>query len=80
MLSVGDGVTLRVQADGRLITTPLACIDAPQTVQSPWGQQATSAYLQQRLPIGREVTLAIKATDRYRRSVAEVFSGLNSTW
>jgi hypothetical protein len=33
--------------------------------------------LQQRLPIGREVSLDIKTTDRYGRSVAEVFSGVN---
>lgn len=37
-LSVGDGDTLRVQAGGRAITIRLACIDAPETAQSPWGQ------------------------------------------
>jgi len=36
-LSVGDGDTLRVQAGGRSITIRLACIDAPETAQSPWG-------------------------------------------
>ena len=33
--------------------------------------------MQQRLSIGREVSLDIKTTDRYGRSVAEVFSGVN---
>ena len=34
-------------------------------------------FLQQRLPIGREVALDVKTTDRYGRTVAEVFSGVN---
>ena len=33
--------------------------------------------MQQRLPIGREVSLNIKTTDRYGRSVAEVISESN---
>ena len=33
--------------------------------------------MQQRLPIGREVSLNIKTTDRYGRSVAEVISETN---
>ncbi|MCS5704991.1 thermonuclease family protein [Synechococcus sp. FGCU-3] len=33
--------------------------------------------MQQRLPIGREVTLEIKTTDHYGRSVAEVISEIN---
>ena len=76
ILSIGDGDTIRVRQGGKVLTVRLACIDAPETAQSPYGQQAR-AYLQQRLPIGREVTLAIKTTDRYGRSVAEVFSGVN---
>ena len=35
VLSVGDGDTLRVQAVGRSITIRLACINAPETAQSP---------------------------------------------
>jgi endonuclease YncB( thermonuclease family) len=76
VLSIGDGDTIRVRQAGRAITVRLACIDAPETAQSPYGQQARR-YLQQRLPIGRAVSLAIKTTDRYGRSVAEVFSGVN---
>ena len=76
VLSIGDGDTIRVRQAGKALTVRLACIDAPETAQSPYGQQARS-YLQQRLPVGREVRLDIKTTDRYGRLVAEVFSGIN---
>jgi endonuclease YncB( thermonuclease family) len=76
VLSIGDGDTIRVRQAGRAVTVRLACIDAPETAQSPHGQQARS-YLQQRLPVGREVRLEVKTTDRYGRSVAEVISDIN---
>ena len=76
VLSIGDGDTIRVRQGGRAITVRLACIDAPETAQSPYGRQARS-YLQQRLPIGREVILHVKTTDRYGRTVAEVISDIN---
>jgi endonuclease YncB( thermonuclease family) len=76
VLSIGDGDTLRVRQAGRAVTVRLACIDAPETAQSPWGQQARR-YLQQRLALGREVTLDVKTTDRYGRTVAEVISDSN---
>ena len=76
ILSIGDGDTIRVRQAGKALTVRLACIDAPETAQGSYGQQSR-AYLQQRLPIGREVTLAIKATDRYGRTVAEVISEIN---
>ncbi len=76
VLSIGDGDTIRVRQGGRAITVRLACIDAPETAQRPYGQQARS-YLQRRLPVGREVNLDVKTTDRYGRSVAEVISDIN---
>ena len=76
VLSIGDGDTIRVRQAGKALTVRSACIDAPESAQPPHGQQART-YLQQRLPIGREVSLNIKTTDRYGRSVAEVFSGVN---
>ena len=76
VLSIGDGDTIRVRHAGKSLTVRLACIDAPETAQSPYGQKART-YLQQRLPIGREVSLNIKTTDRYGRSVAEVISETN---
>jgi endonuclease YncB( thermonuclease family) len=76
VLSIGDGDTIRVRQAGRATTVRLACIDAPETAQSPYGQKGRTS-LQQRLPIGREVLLVFKSTDRYGRTVAEVFSGVN---
>jgi endonuclease YncB( thermonuclease family) len=76
VVSIGDGDTIGVLFGGRTITVRLACIDAPETAQSPYGQQARR-YLQQRLPLGREVTLAAKTTDRYGRTVAEVIGDIN---
>jgi endonuclease YncB( thermonuclease family) len=76
VLSIGDGDTIRVRQAGKALTVRLACIDAPETAQGPYGQQART-YLQQRLPIGRKVSLEVKATDRYGRTVAEVISEIN---
>jgi endonuclease YncB( thermonuclease family) len=76
VLSIGDGDTIRVRQAGRAVTVRLACIDAPETAQGTYGQQASN-YLQQRLPSGREVSLDIKTTDRYGRLVAEVISEIN---
>ncbi len=76
VLSIGDGDTIRVRQAGKAITVRLACIDAPETAQSPYGQKARN-YLQQRLPIGRQVSLDVKTTDRYGRTVAEVISDIN---
>ena len=58
------------------LTVRLACIDAPETAQGTYGQQSRN-YLQQRLLVGREVSLEVKITDRYGRSVAEVISEIN---
>ncbi|MFM9110392.1 MAG: thermonuclease family protein, partial [Prochlorococcaceae cyanobacterium] len=40
VLSVGDGDTLRVSRAGQLLTIRLACIDAPEMAQTPWGPQS----------------------------------------
>ena len=74
VLSIGDGDTLRVQDKGRTITVRLACIDAPEMAQSPWGQQARQ-QLQSLAPLGSAVELRSQATDRYGRQVAEVSRG-----
>lgn len=76
VVSIGDGDTIRVRQAGQAITVRMACIDAPETAQAPYGQQARH-YLQQRLPIGKRVTLEVKHTDRYGRTIAEVISGIN---
>ena len=74
VLSIGDGDTISVTEKNQRIKVRLACIDAPETSQTPYGMDARKA-LQGLLPIGSEVTLKIKATDRYGRSVAEVLKG-----
>ena len=71
LIRVVDGDTLRVQSRGQLVSVRLACIDAPETSQSPQGEQARLA-LQQLLPAGSAVELRVSATDRYGRSIAEV--------
>jgi len=76
VLSIGDGDTIRVRQGNRAFTLRLACIDAPETAQSPYGV-AARRYLQQRLRIGQEVTLQPKTIDRYGRTVAEVISEIN---
>jgi endonuclease YncB( thermonuclease family) len=76
VLSVGDGDTLRVRSGQQRITVRLACIDAPETAQSPWGQQARQV-LQLRLPVGRSVTIQPRSSDRFGRTVAEVISDTN---
>jgi endonuclease YncB( thermonuclease family) len=76
VISVGDGDTIRVRINGKPSTVRLACIDAPEMVQRPYGQNARQ-YLQQRLPVGSTVTLNEKTTDRYGRLVAEVFKDIN---
>jgi endonuclease YncB( thermonuclease family) len=76
VVSVGDGDTIRVRQGGELITVRLACIDAPETAQAPYGQQARR-YLHQRLPLGTAINIEVKTTDRYGRTVAEVFSSVN---
>ena len=75
MLSVGDGDTIRVStpSGANKTTVRLACIDAPETSQV-LGIDARQA-LQAELPIGPEVGLRLKATDRYERTVAEVLRG-----
>ena len=74
VLSIGDGDTLRVTEGARRVTVRLACIDAPETAQTPWGAEARR-QLQQLAPVGSDVSLRVQATDRYGRTVAEIFRG-----
>ena len=77
VLSVGDGDTMRVSDGGRRLTIRMACIDAPETAQRPYGA-ASRQRLQELAPVGSVVTLRPQTTDRYGRTVAEVFaSGRN---
>jgi len=73
VVSVGDGDTIRVSEGSRRITVRLACIDAPESSQQPWGARST-ALLKQLTPVGTEVTLRVQTTDRYGRTVAELLN------
>jgi micrococcal nuclease len=74
VISVGDGDTIRVSVNGKPITARLACIDAPEMAQQPYGL-ASRNRLQQLLPINSSVILQVADTDRYGRSVAKIYKG-----
>jgi micrococcal nuclease len=72
VLSVGDGDTLTVvNEQGSRITVRLACVDAPEMAQKPYGEMA-ARRLRQLTPVGTSVTLRVVDRDRYNRTVAEV--------
>ena len=71
VLSIGDGDTISVLERGQKLKVRLACIDAPETAQSPYGM-ASRNQLKILLPLGSKVSLRVQAVDRYGRSVAEV--------
>ena len=73
ILSVGDGDTIRIREGSEKLTVRLACIDAPEISQDPFGSRSRD-FLKKILPLGTKVTLRIQAIDRYGRSVAEVFT------
>jgi micrococcal nuclease len=62
---------------GENITVRLACIDTPETSQTPWGPAATER-LRQLTPRGSTIQFREADTDRYGRLVAEIYaSGQN---
>ena len=69
VLSVGDGDTLTVTGTSGRRTIRLACVDAPETAQTPYGYAARAA-LQQLVPVGSNVQIKVGDTDRYGRTVA----------
>ena len=71
VLSIGDGDTISVLEQGQKLKVRLACIDAPETAQSPYGI-ASRNQLKALLPLGSTVSLRVQAVDRYGRTVAEV--------
>ncbi len=75
--SVSDGDTLQVNRSNETQTVRLACIDAPEMEQQPFGA-SSKTRLQQILPAGTAVSLRVVDTDQYGRTVAEVFRNLDS--
>jgi len=78
VVSVGDGDTLRVVDGGKRLTIRMACIDAPETAQRPYGA-ASRQRLQELAPVGSAVTLRPQTIDKYGRTVAEVFRNGQNT-
>jgi endonuclease YncB( thermonuclease family) len=76
VVSIGDGDTIRVRHGAKVETIRLACIDAPEMAQVPYGDQARR-YLQTRLRLEQEVTIHPLNSDRYGRTVAEVIGNIN---
>ncbi|MBO3459597.1 thermonuclease family protein [Aetokthonos hydrillicola Thurmond2011] len=72
VVSIGDGDTIRVKQNTKTLTVRLACIDAPEMSQAPFGQQAKNR-LQQLIPIGSKIVLRGIETDQYERLVAEIY-------
>lgn len=71
VLSVGDGDTITVRENGSKTTIRLACIDAPESSQQG-GKEATN-YLKQLIPTGTTVGLRTVTTDRYGRTIGEIY-------
>ena len=74
VLSITDGDTFKVRLRGQETTIRIACIDAPEMSDDPWGQMAKDA-LTGMLKIGSKVKLMEHDIDRYGRTVAEVYKG-----
>lgn len=74
IIGVGDGDSLTVDQSGQKVKVRLGCIDAPELQQKPYGEAARNR-LKALLPPGTVVDLRAIATDRYGRTVAEVFKG-----
>ena len=76
VLSITDGDTFKVRLRGKKTKIRIACIDAPEISEDPWGQQAKDA-LTGLLRLGSKVNLMEHDIDRYGRTVAEVYKGRN---
>ncbi|MGM3308897.1 thermonuclease family protein [Anabaena sp. WFMT] len=72
VISVGDGDTIKANFGSNKITIRLACIDAPEMKQTPWGKQSADR-LKQLLPVGQSIKLRTVAIDRYKRTVGEIY-------
>ena len=72
--SITDGDTFKVQIKGEETIVRIACIDAPEMSDDPWGQKSKDA-LTGMLRIGSNINLVEHDVDRYGRTVAEVYKG-----
>lgn len=77
VVSTRDGDDVTVSRGSERLRIRLACIDAPEMEQKPWGQQSAQR-LKQLLPAGQTVQLRVVNTDESGRTVAEVYRGNQS--
>ncbi len=59
VVSIGDGDTISVLERGQKLKVRLACIDAPETAQSPYGLSSRN-QLRALLPLGSTVSLRVR--------------------
>ena len=71
VISVGDGDTITVRENDSKTTIRLACIDAPESSQQ--GGQESTNYLKKLIPVGTTIGLRSITTDRYGRTVGELY-------
>ncbi len=73
VISTGDGDTLRVQTAESVspTTVRIGCVDAPETSQA--GGDWSAGQLAQLLPVGTQIEITPLDTDRYGRTVAEIW-------
>jgi len=77
--SIHDGDTLRADCDGQILKTRFACIDAPELKQ-PFGE-ASRDYLRSLINESQnKIQLKIANTDRYGRTIAELYYFSNGQW
>ncbi|ELR98523.1 thermonuclease family protein [Gloeocapsa sp. PCC 73106] len=73
VVSVIDGDTISAKSiDGEEIRVRLACIDAPEMSQEPWGKEAKNRLTKLVKP-NTWVKLNVIAEDGYNRKVAEIY-------
>lgn len=77
VVSTRDGDDITVSQGSKQFRIRLACIDAPEMEQKPWGNQSANR-LKQLLPPGQSVQLRLVNPDRSGRTVAEVYRGNQS--
>jgi micrococcal nuclease len=74
VIKIHDGDTISADSGQGVIKIRLACIDAPESNQKPWGDNATK-FMQSLTPVGTTIQYRVADIDRYGRTVAEVYRG-----
>jgi len=75
--SVINGDTIRANFGSKKVTVKLACINAPEMKQKPWGKQSADT-LKKLLPRGKSIKVRLITTDKNKRLIGEVYVGNTS--